>query len=142
MYLHDDESATTEQLQCFIRRELALRQRRSLTYSVEMPGHTQNGKPWAVDTMVTVDDDYNRIHEDLYVLSRTFSKSRQGGTKTHLELIRPGTLEFADQEDAAPAAASGQPAVKRDDKGNIIIEGSSALQRAAARAAGRGAFRS
>lgn len=94
LYIHDDEARTLEQVSYFAQRELALRQRRTLTYSAEVEGHTQNGAPWSVDTMVTVDDDYNNVHERLYVLSRTFSKSRNGGTRTKLELIRPGTLEF------------------------------------------------
>jgi len=98
MYVHDDNSQNLEQLQYFVRRELSMKMRRVLTYSVVVQGHTQNGVPWCVDTMVDVDDDMNGLHEGLYLLSRTFSKSRTEGTKTHLELIKAGTLTFGEEE--------------------------------------------
>jgi len=50
--------------------------------------------PWAVDTMVDVQDDVGGVYEPLYVLSRTFHKSRSGGTKTDLELIRRYSLDL------------------------------------------------
>lgn len=100
MYLHDDESVTPEQLAFFLRRELAHRQRKSLTYTVEAMGHTFLGVPWAVDTIAKIDDDYNNVQENLWVMGRTFTKSRQGGTKTSVEFIRPGTLDFEDPDDA------------------------------------------
>lgn len=95
MFLYDEESKTPEQLQNFVRREMALKMRQSFTAQYVVDGHTQNGTPWAVDTMVHVDDDRGRVHEELYVLARTFTKDRRSGTKTHLELIRPGTLVFS-----------------------------------------------
>jgi prophage tail gpP-like protein len=97
MYVHDDNSQNLEQLQYFVRRELSMKMRRVLTYSVAVQGHTQAGVPWCVDTMVEVDDDLNNLHENMYLLSRTFSKSRSEGTKTHLELIREGTLDLGEE---------------------------------------------
>ena len=94
MFLEDDESKTPEELGNFLRREMALKMRQGFTAHYTVDGHTQNGAPWAVDTMVRVDDDRTNIHENLYVLARTFTKSRTDGTKTHLELIKPHTLAF------------------------------------------------
>lgn len=94
LYLHDDEAKTQEQLDNFIRREMALRLRNGLTATYEVEGHVSDGNVWAVDTIVTVKDEVAGIDEPLWVLSRTFKKSRAGGTTTDLELIRPHSLEF------------------------------------------------
>ncbi len=94
MFLEDDESKTPEELENFLRREMALKMRSGFTANYTVDGHTQNGIPWAVDTMVQVDDDRTNVHEPLYVLARTFTKSRTDGTKTHLELIRSNTMAF------------------------------------------------
>lgn len=93
IYLHDQESQTLEQLQNYARRELALKQHHSLRATYVVEGHSQDDTIWAVDTIVDVDDDIRDIHEPLYVLGRTFEKSRDG-TRTTLELIRPWTLDF------------------------------------------------
>ena len=99
IYLHDDEAKTQAELNSFVYREMALRLRSSLhvTYTVEGHGMlAQDGSftPWAVDTMVDVQDDVGGVYEPLYVLSRTFHKSRSGGTKTDLELIRRYSLDL------------------------------------------------
>lgn len=94
LYLHDDESKTQEQLENYVRRELALRLRRSLTCSVTVAGHTQGESVWAVDSVVSVKDEVSGLDEPLWCLQRTFQKSRWAGTTTELELIRPHTLSF------------------------------------------------
>lgn len=106
LYLHDQESQTPEQLENFARRELALRQKESLHVTYTVPGHTQEGVVWCVDSVVDVDDDLRGIHERMWIMGRTFEKSRDGGTFTRLELIRLFTLslgpadEEGDDEDA------------------------------------------
>jgi prophage tail gpP-like protein len=104
LFLHDDESKTIDELTAFVRREMSLRVRKTLTYTCEVEGHAisqTTGKPnegdayvWTVDTMVNVEDDISNIHEPLYLMARTFIKSRDGGTRTRLELIRPHSIEF------------------------------------------------
>lgn len=99
LILHDEESQTQEQLDNYVKRELALLQRRSLTVSYTVMGHGQLVEggafsPWVVDSIVTVQDDIAGLREDLYLLGRTFQKSRSGGTTTRLELIRKNTLAF------------------------------------------------
>ncbi len=99
LFLHDENSKTIEELEGFLKRELALRMHKSFSYTFEVVGHEYKAHdgasvPWAVDTIVTVDDDVCDVHEDLWIISRTFTKSRSGGTKTKVECIRPHTLEF------------------------------------------------
>jgi hypothetical protein len=113
MFLHDDESKTPEQLANFLRREMSLLLRKSLHASYLVEGHGQliNGifVPWDVDTVVDVQDDAAGLNEKMYILSRTFSKSRTGGTHTRLELIRLGSIQFGDD---IPPGASPTPSVK------------------------------
>lgn len=94
LFLYDPESHTQEQLDAFVLRELSLRMRKSLTARYTIEGHKLNGQPIAVDTIVDVDDDRSRLHIPMWVLGRRFSKSRNGGTTTTIECIRPGTLLF------------------------------------------------
>lgn len=103
LYLHDDESATQEHLENYVRREMALLQQKSLTASLTVEGHGQYSKDgtyliWTPDMTVEVEDEVSGLHETLYILSRTFNKSRGGGTTTSLELIRPGTIVFSDPQ--------------------------------------------
>lgn len=96
MFLHDDEAKTLDQLQRFARREMSLRQQRMWSAHYTVLGHTQNGIPWTVDTIVMVDDDELDFHGPMWVRGRTFEKDRSGGTVTHLDLILPNTLAFGD----------------------------------------------
>ena len=94
-YLPDEESHTPGQLEGFVRTEMAKRQYRAFVLTATLEGHTQNGQPWAVDTMVDVQDDTLQIYERLWVKSVTLSKNRtSGGTSTKVELVRPYTIEF------------------------------------------------
>jgi prophage tail gpP-like protein len=118
LYLHDDESQTQENLDAYVRREMALLQRRSITADYTVEGHGQNTPdgfvPWTVDTTVDVEDEVAGFFERMYVMGRTFRKSRDGGTSTHLELIRLYTLEFGEPHDQAPAGAKGGPKLQED----------------------------
>jgi len=48
--------------------------------------------------MIDVDDDRAPLRTALYVFGRRFSKMLSGGTKTDLDLIRPGSLVFNDAD--------------------------------------------
>jgi prophage tail gpP-like protein len=117
LYLHDPESQTQEQLDNFVRREMAHLQRESVVCSYTVEGHgqiTQQGFiPWTVDTTVDVADDVANFRERMYVLGRTFHKSRTGGTTTSLTLIRLNTIVLGE-----PASAKPAPKVTTD--GEII----------------------
>lgn len=102
MFLHDEESKTQEQLNFFIKRTMSELLRKSLVahYTVEGHGQTVEGvfTPWDVDTVVDVRDEVAGVTEYLYVLGRTFEKSRAQGTTTKLELIRLYSIAAGDQE--------------------------------------------
>lgn len=99
LFLHDEEAKDIDQLTAFLKRELASRMHKAFVYQCEVEGHESldkdgNKTPWKVGMTVAVDDDIANVQQTLWVLSRTFTKSRTGGTKTQLELIVPHTLEF------------------------------------------------
>lgn len=100
IFLHDDEAKTQEQLNGFVLREMSLRLRRGLDVQVTVKGHSQKSQTdgvdtiWAVDRTVNFNDEVSGVNEDLYILARTFLKSRSGGTTTNLSLIRKFSLTF------------------------------------------------
>jgi len=98
MYLHDDESKTPDELSNYIHREMALKVRQSLSANYTVYGHGQSAPdgsftPWTVNTVVDVQDEVGGLSEPMWILGRTFNKSRRGGTTTDLELIRLYSLE-------------------------------------------------
>lgn len=97
-YATATDCQTQEQLENFLKREMALLRRKSLSVNYTVEGHIMNSTTgpaaWTVDTTVQVKDDVAGVDEVLYVAGRTFHKSRYGGTTTHLELIRLNSLEF------------------------------------------------
>ena len=97
-YLYDCESHTQAQLEAFLLRELSLRMRKSLTARYTIEGHKIGGVAVTIDTMIDVDDDRAPLRTALYVFGRRFSKTLSGGTKTDLDLIRPGSLVFSDSD--------------------------------------------
>lgn len=119
MFLHDSESKTQEQLNNFVRREMSLLLRKSLTanYTVEGHGQTVDGNftPWDVDTVVEVHDEVADLHERMYVLSRTFEKTRSGGTHTRLELVRLNSIQFGDSLLAGGDPTQPTPEDRRDE---------------------------
>ena len=94
VFLHDDESKTMDELQAFTRREMALHSKNAIEATYVVEGHENNGYPWCVDATVDVDDDVSGISGTMWIMSRTFEKSRDGGTRTTLELILPYSLLF------------------------------------------------
>lgn len=111
-FLHDEESQTIAHLENFLRREMSLLQRKSLSIHYTVAGHGQSTPKglaiWTVDTIVEVDDELANLRGEFYVLGRTFSKSRSGGTTTKLELIRQHTIEFGDPDRPAPTGPKYQ----------------------------------
>lgn len=102
MFLHDDEAKTQQMLDNYVKREMSLRLRQSISFSPTVFGHKCSVNPtdakapdwnWTVDTMVNVIDDVSGINEAMWIIGRVFRKDRQGGTHTDLELIRKGTFQ-------------------------------------------------
>jgi prophage tail gpP-like protein len=95
-FCQDTESKNLAQLEAFVRREMATRQQGALSATYDVVGHTQGGYPWAVNTLVSVDDEVLGIHQDMWIAEKTFAKSNGGGTTTSLRVIRPYTLQIAE----------------------------------------------
>lgn len=95
VFMHDDESKTPDQLENFVRRQMSLHMRKAVTATYTVAGHlAPNGEVWSVDTTVNVADDFGDLHQPMYIVGRTFHKSRSGGTTTTLKLIHPFSLVF------------------------------------------------
>src|SRR6478736_4376287 len=94
-FLVAPEGETPSQVEFFARRYLADKMRKHFTYTCTVDGHTSpEGLVWAVDSIVRVKDEYNNVDENLYIIGKTFQKSRGGGTTTKLEMVRPESLEW------------------------------------------------
>jgi|SRR5579875_293369 len=94
LYLCDREAHTQSELDAFIRRELSLRMRKALFAVYTFEGHRLGGVPLAVDTIISVDDDRSNLHTPLWIQGRRFRKSPTEGTRTTIECILPGSLQF------------------------------------------------
>jgi prophage tail gpP-like protein len=94
LFLYDPESHTQEQLDAFVYRELSLCMRKSLQAKYTIEGCKINGQAIAIDTVMDVDDDRSNLHQPMWVLGRTLTKDTSSGTRTTLDLIRPGSLLF------------------------------------------------
>jgi prophage tail gpP-like protein len=94
LFLHDDEAKTPEQLESFVKREMSLRLRKMLQVNISVYGHEQDDVIFTTDTMANFIDDISGIRTPLWMLSRTFRKSRETGSTTDIELIRPFSLTF------------------------------------------------
>lgn len=133
MYLHDDESKTQLQLDNFVRREMSLLMRKSLVCHYTVEGHGQvnpDGEfvAWATDTVVDVQDDVTDVHERMYVLSCTYTKSRSGGTHTDLELIRLNSIQFDEQATKeAKAMGNTNPKPTKTEKRNDPVVRNAAI---------------
>jgi len=111
VFLHDEESKTQEQLNNYVRKQMSLFMRKSMTASYTVEGHGQMGEsgfvPWMVDTTVDVQDEVAGVNERMWVESVDYSKSRSGGTTTRVELIRLNSLQLGD-EVSPPASAKAR----------------------------------
>lgn len=94
-YVKDDESHTLDQLQNFVRRQMSLHVRHALVGRYEIEGHRfDNGVIPQVDMVISVKDDRARWNSPMWILARTFEKSRNGGTKTMIETLPLQALFF------------------------------------------------
>lgn len=73
-------------------REMAKHKLKGLVVNVVVPNHGQNGLLYATDTIATVVNEPAGVDEDMYVVSRTFRRSREHGTTTELRLVKKGAI--------------------------------------------------
>lgn len=65
-------------------------QSRVVKYTVK--GHSQFANPWAVDSLVKVDDDVLHVQDTLLIYGRVFELSQERGILTHLTLGEKGLI--------------------------------------------------
>lgn len=99
LYLHDQDAQSLDELAAFTRLHMSECTRKLETAKYTVKGHycrTPQGEyaPWAVDTVVMVDDEVTGINGPMWVKGRTFTKSVGAGTKTTLDLVALNTIEF------------------------------------------------
>lgn len=92
VYHQDKEAKNDEQVERVAKRILADMVRDTLTYQCTLRGHhdTVTGATYAVDTILQVEDEVERVSEPLWVMScRRYNEGQ--GPFTDLQLIRPYT---------------------------------------------------
>jgi prophage tail gpP-like protein len=70
---------------------LVTEQAQAIKLEYTMPGHSQNGKNWAINKFCKVDDDYNGANGVYLISRRSFTLSREEGRRTVVAL-QPGGL--------------------------------------------------
>ena len=93
-YVQDRDATTKEKAECIARTFLARQKRNYFVYEATVRGFSDaaTGGVYSVDAVVDVDDQICGVSGKLWIESRTFEKSRQGGTTTRLKCIPLGTL--------------------------------------------------
>lgn len=94
IWVVDDESATQEHLNNYVRRMMADYQAKFLVAEYVVPGHSQKKKIWVPNSMVTVQDEVSGINQVMWIKAVEYAKSRGGGTTTKLTLLLPFVLEL------------------------------------------------
>ena len=91
----DQQARTATQLEKAAHRLLNEHLKNTLVYEVTLIGHVDpfTKALWSTDTMVDVNDEVCDVHELLWVMERTFTYGN-GGAKTKLKCIRPGSFEI------------------------------------------------
>ena len=94
LFFRDNEARNQEMLERAIRRAISDRIRDSLVYTCTVKGHKdpETQSVYAIDTMIDVQDDIRRVHEKMWVASRTFKYTEAGGAETDLTLLREGVI--------------------------------------------------
>ena len=92
----DEQARNVEQLQSSSKRRFSDLAKPLLTYSCTVQGHRdpKSGAIWAVDTMVTVEDEVERVNETMWIHGRTLKWSASSGATTDLELWLPNLFNI------------------------------------------------
>lgn len=96
-FCKDKSSHTIEELTNYAKRQMSLCARRAFVYKATIEGHVLGDVIPQVNTILHITDEFTRVKgktmdAKMWVLGRTFSQSRSGGTTTTLELLPPGCI--------------------------------------------------
>lgn len=80
-------------LNAYATRELARQNQQELIVQVMVPGHyNEQGDPYKVDTVYTIDFDRGDVLENMYLFQTDYSLTLEGGQRTSLYFCRLGTI--------------------------------------------------
>ena len=97
-YIQHDQAETSEQAQDFAFQEMTRLRQDEESYTVTAIGHRDRatGNLFAVDTTANVSDQYCNVEKKMWVSSRTFRGSVDGGTTTELTLQPLYSIQLSD----------------------------------------------
>lgn len=95
LFFRDKDSRNDAQVERAVRRMVAEKLRETLSYSVEMQGHAEraSGAVWSIDTIASVNDNLERVHESLWIWDRTLYNDGSG-PMTDMILVRPESYVY------------------------------------------------
>jgi prophage tail gpP-like protein len=99
--IHDNSARTKEDADQRANYELCMRRQTADVVKVTMKGHAQNGYVFAIDTVANVDWPAGGISGPMYVIRRTFTRSKEQGTHTILDLVPLNSIVLGPPSDAS-----------------------------------------
>lgn len=92
LIVHDDSARELAEAQRRAKRELRTRAQNADVLTYTLSDHGCAGYLYAIDSIVTVEDEVAGVSGNWYVTKRTFTKTRDDGTQTTVRLVPPGSL--------------------------------------------------
>lgn len=103
--IHDAHAKDNAQATARAQMELSKRTQSSDVVQLALDGYVGNtGALYAIDTLADCQLDPLDVHESLYVVRRTFSRSRSGGSMTTLDLIPKNSIALGQVQYVTPAS--------------------------------------
>lgn len=126
--VHDNCARTQTQAEQRAKLELSRQLQSADVVNATVEGHGSNGSVWATDTCVSVScDDMGMVDEHRYVVARTFTRSRERGTETHLHVMPKNSIVLGDIQ-YIPPKQKGVP-FDIEDMGDIPFIGTSVMKK-------------
>jgi prophage tail gpP-like protein len=96
LFFRDKDSRNDAQVERAVRRMVAERLRETLSYNVEVRGHSEStsGAVWALDTIAQVNDSLEQVREPLWIADRTFYDDGTSGPMTEMLALRPESYVY------------------------------------------------
>lgn len=96
LFFRDKDSRNDAQVERAVRRMVAEKLRETLQYNATVRGHTETsgGAVWSLDTIARVNDNVERVNEDLWVWDRTLYNDGTSGPMTDMILVRPESYVY------------------------------------------------
>ena len=99
--IHDNSCKTKADADQRANYELCIRRQTADVVRVTVSGHAQNGYVYAIDTTANVVWPAGEIEGPMYIISRTFTRSKESGTHTILDLVPLNSIVLGPPTDAS-----------------------------------------